>query len=511
MKFLAQGSCPTTSVLPNPRLVSATFHKDTDVPSQVLSQFFTIFAQFVDHDITIAATYTVPDCCGTPSDIERCAPITVSNDPFYPAGKCLNFARSLVFCEEIGCATDPMNSLTAYIDASQVYGSDNGNASSLRAFTLGKMAISGSNLLPIVGGAFKGGDTRALENPALGAMHTIFVREHNRIAQLIKTKFPAWTDETVYQQTRRILIAEYQNIVFGEMLPLILGTDAVFTATTTSTTYDATVDASILNEFAVAAFRFGHTLLNGNFNRLDPASEVLLDSYLLRFNFENDTLYKQNPDMGMTTILKGLTTQRAQVFDQFLTKEVTQFLFSKQSDSFLFGEDLVARNLQRGRDHSIQPWISYRVWCGFPTSDDWNILPADISAAKWATLRTLYSRVSDIDLFTGGLAEAPVTGGTVGKTFACIIQHQFQRFVSGDRYFFANPSTVGSKFYPSQISALKNVKMRDILCKTSPTITQVQPEAFKAPTAAGTSNAPVTCSNAYNLDINIFFGNTLRK
>ena len=107
--------------------------------------------------------------------------------------------------------------------------------------------------------------------------------------------------------------------------------------------------------------------------------------------------------------------------------------------------------------------------------------------------------------------DAPVSGGTVGRTFACIIQYQFQRFVSGDRYFFANPSTVGSKFYPSQISALKNVKMRDILCKTSPTITQVQPEAFKAPTAAGTSNAPVTCSNAYNLDINIFFGNTLRK
>ena len=103
VKFLAQGSCPTNCVLPNPRLVSATFHKDTDVPSQLLTQFFTIFAQFVDHDITIAATYTVPDCCGTPSDTDRCAPITVSNDPFYPAGKCLNFARSLIFCEVIGC------------------------------------------------------------------------------------------------------------------------------------------------------------------------------------------------------------------------------------------------------------------------------------------------------------------------------------------------------------------------------------------------------------------------
>jgi hypothetical protein len=272
MKVLAQGNCPTFSVLPNPRLVSATFHKDVDAPSQLLDQFFTIFAQFVDHDITIAATYTVPDCCGTPSDTDRCAPITISTDPFYTSGKCLNFARSLIFCEQLGCTTDPMNSLTAYIDASQVYGSDNGNATTLRALTGGKMAISGANLLPIVSGAFKGGDTRALENPALGTIHTIFVREHNRIAQLIQTKFPAWTDETIFQQARRILIAEYQNIVFGEMLPLILGTDAVFPAAVTATVYDATVDASILNEFAVAAFRFGHTLLNGNFNRLDPGT-----------------------------------------------------------------------------------------------------------------------------------------------------------------------------------------------------------------------------------------------
>lgn len=508
MKFLAPGSCPTSGVLPNPRLVSATFHKDTDVSSQVLDQFFTIFAQFVDHDFTLTPTYTVPDCCGTPSDTARCAPIIVSNDPFYNGGKCLKFTRSLVFCEELGCVTDPMNTLTAYIDASQVYGSDNGNALALRALVGGKMATSGVNLLPIVNGAFKGGDSRALEHPALGAMHTVFVREHNRIAQFIQTKFPAWTDEKIFQQTRRILIAEYQNIVFGEMLPLILGTDAVFPATVSSTVYDATVDSSILNEFAVAAFRFGHTLLNGKFNRFEPSTGTLLDSYMLRFNF-NAALYQEDPDRGMTQILKGLTLQPAQEFDQFITNEVTQFLFSKQTDNFLFGEDLVTRNLQRGRDHSIQPWLSYRAWCGIPTANDWSVIPPEISPAKWATLKTLYTFVSDIDLFTGGLAEDPVTGGTVGNTFACIIQSQFQRLINGDRFFFANPSTVGSQFYPSQISALRNVKMRDILCKASPTLARIQPQVFKAATAAGTANAPEACTNAHNLNINIFFGKFL--
>ena len=97
---------------------------------------------------------------------------------------------------------------------------------------------------------------------------------------------------------------------------------------------------------------------------------------------------------------------------------------AQKSDNFLFGEDLVARNIQRGRDHSIQPWLSYRKWCGKSTADDWKKVPSDISADKWNALKKLYLRVADIDLFTGALAEDPVKGGVVGFTFACIIKLQ---------------------------------------------------------------------------------------
>jgi hypothetical protein len=226
----------------------------------------------------------------------------------------------------------------------------------------------------------------------------------------------------------------------------------------------------------------------------------------LRFNFENETLYKQNPDIGMTTIIKGMTAQRAQVFDQFVTNDVTQFLFSKQTDKFLFGEDLVTRNIQRGRDHSIQPWLSYRQWCGFPAFDDWNNRPQEISTEKWSTLKRLYLRVSDIDLFTGGLAEAIVPGGTVGPTFACIITQQFQQLVVGDRFLFTHSNNVGSQLTQSQISAIRNVRMSDIICKTT-SISQIQQNAFLVPSPVGGSNPLVSCSNTYNLDINAFLGN----
>ena len=507
--FVAAGNCPLNSTLPNVRLISSTFHKDVDVPSKsMLTQLFTTFAQFVDHDITFTAAYTVPDCCSPNSDDEECAPITVTNDPFYGASKCLNFARSIAFCEELGCSTDPMNGNTGYVDGSQIYGSDSGNATQLRALTGGRLAISkiapsDSAYMPVVDGAFKAGDTRALENPALSSIQTLFLREHNRIAQLIQNRFPTWTDEKIYQHTRRIVIAELQNIVFAEMVPQILG-DAMFPLPL-PTLYNPNVDASIVNEFSTAAYRFGHSLLNGKFDRRDPSTGSLLDSYLLRFNFNNDTVYKQDPGRGMTSIVKGLTAQYAQQFDQFFTKEVTQFLFSLQSDNFLFGEDLVSRNLQRGRDHSLQPWLSYRKWCGLPGVDNWNQPPQDISLDKWNTLRSLYNKVSDIDLFTGGLSERPINRAVVGPTFACIISKQFQNFMYGDRHFFTHANNVGSQFNPNQVNALVKVRMSDIICQTT-NIRDIQRQAFLQPSPVGGPNPLVSCSNAYSIDINSFFG-----
>ena len=54
------------------------------------------------------------------------------------------------------------------------------------------------------------GDVRNSETPALGIYHFLFAREHNRLAVNLKTINPEWDDETVYQQARRINIAQYQ-------------------------------------------------------------------------------------------------------------------------------------------------------------------------------------------------------------------------------------------------------------------------------------------------------------
>ena len=67
------------------------------------------------------------------------------------------------------------------------------------------------------------GDSRVNEQPDLTAIHTIWHREHNRVARKLLNYNPYWTDETIYQEVRRIVIAEFQHIVYNEWLPLIIG------------------------------------------------------------------------------------------------------------------------------------------------------------------------------------------------------------------------------------------------------------------------------------------------
>ena len=68
---------------------------------------------------------------------------------------------------------------------------------------------------------FLAGEYRTSENLGLVSLHTLFNREHNRIAKELAKIKPSWTDDELYFETRKIVIAEMQHLVYNEWLPIM--------------------------------------------------------------------------------------------------------------------------------------------------------------------------------------------------------------------------------------------------------------------------------------------------
>ena len=108
---------------------------------------------------------------------------------------------------------------------------------------------------------FLGGEDRASENIALVSVQTLFLREHNRIADILLKINPSWNDETLYQEARRIVVDEIQHITFSEFLSVISPNNTLKPLKTGFYTgYDPNLNTTLFNEFSGAAFRFGHSL-----------------------------------------------------------------------------------------------------------------------------------------------------------------------------------------------------------------------------------------------------------
>lgn len=100
--------------------------------------------------------------------------------------------------------------------------------------------------------------------------------------------------------------------------------------------------------------------------------------------------------------------------------------------------DLPAINIQRARDHGIQPYIKYRKLCGLSTPNSFDDLSDTTSPDGIESLRKVYRSVEDIDLFPGLMTERSVRGGLLGPTMGCIVADQMKRARKCDRFWYEN-------------------------------------------------------------------------
>lgn len=108
----------------------------------------------------------------------------------------------------------------------------------------------------------------------------LFAREHNRIADILAQLNPLASDELLFQETRRIVIAELQHIIYNEYLPIVIGPMQMkrFRLETQhhgySSDYNGEVNPAIMNEFSAAAFRMGHSSVGGRLHLQHDQGEL---------------------------------------------------------------------------------------------------------------------------------------------------------------------------------------------------------------------------------------------
>ena len=129
--------------------------------------------------------------------------------------------------------------------------------------------------------------------------------------------------------------------------------------------------------------RIGHTLIPSviqTFNAVTRQAKEVLD--LQDVFSDGDILRRTN---AADEIIKGLTIQASESYDNNFSDDVTDNLF----DDGDFGLDLIAINMQRGRDHGIPGYVEYRSVCGLGRAESFDDLSTNIPKDVSVTIEML--------------------------------------------------------------------------------------------------------------------------
>jgi len=359
-----------------------------------LSSLAAFFGQFIDHDIVLSESDSAQG---------------LFQLQMTPYDAVLNLTRNSFRLENSCRATTNKN--TPAIDATTVYGDyfNPDMPAQLRDGASCKLHTSAGNLLPKnYNNEFIAGDVRNTEHSILAAMHTLWMREHNRLCDEMPAHF---TEDQKFWKARQVVVAKIQRITYEEWLPALFGSQAYLL-----NSVPIRGDGLRLSlEFGTVAYRFGHSMIP------DPIGPFALPSL-----FFNAQLLIDN---GIDAFLSAAYTTRAQQVDTKVIDGLRDFLFAAGPN--VIGEDLIARNLFRVHDVGLGTY------------------------AQIARCYGLEPIVEDEEgPFIGLLSESLVAGSSLPRTIAHIVAEQFRRLRMYDpRHYTKIAGDIGSHFYQQVQSA----------------------------------------------------------
>jgi peroxidase len=424
---------------------------DADSTDPTASAWVYLFGQFVDHDLDLEST----PATGVAIDIA-----VPTGDPVFAAGSVIALTRDA----RSAASNTIINTVAGYLDLSQLYGSTVATAASVRNSDGTLKSSPDGQHLPVVNDAFITGDPRVMENPELSAVTILFMREHNFWVGVLRAQHPEWSGDQLYQMAKAITTAEYQNIVYTEYLPVLIGGAAGWYRG-----YDARANAQVTQEFSTAAFRVGHSQVSDTQEGLDNNGQVTFTESLAQAFFNTATIDEAN---GINALLRAIGADFSQATDVYTVPVLRNLLFAPLVGGDVDQVDLIAIDIQRERDVGLGSLNQTRQAIGLAPYSSFAQLTDD--PILQGNLETVYRDIDDVDLFIGGLAENHARGSLVGPTFQAIIARQFRALRTGDRFYWQN-----QPFDRATARMIQGTTLGAIIKRNTDT-TSVQPNVFLA-------------------------------
>jgi dual oxidase len=488
---------PSGRLRPNPRVISeGTMRGQTGFGSYSNRTVFTTFfgQQMVEEILDVQTPGCPPEYINIP--IPKCDSLY---DPGCTGRVVIPLTRSRYWMLSGQSPNNPrqqLNEITPYIDGGLFYGPVKAWSDALRSFTDGRMACSDANCLyPIQNTIglplsnpppsrdhylkdarryFAIGNPRGNENPFVLAMHIMWFREHNWQATRIKAKYPGWNDEEIFFEARKWVIAEHQKISIYDWLPAFLGAGQ---QAPPYTGYKQQQHPGIADVFQAAAMRFGHTLIPPGVYRRDAQCTFYNTTGGVQgapgfIAIRTCNTYWNSPDIvrdwgNIEYTLQGMASQITEREDNIITPDLRGFVFGPLE---FVRRDLMAVNIQRGRDHGLPDYNTARVEYGLEPITDFDDIPNKINPnnefepAIWTNLRTIHQNRTDlIDIWTGGILETRPEGP--GELFSAVLLDQYTRIRDGDRFWFEN--RVQGLFTPEEIDIINRTTLGQIFTRNA--------------------------------------------
>lgn len=435
---LAKVKKPTVQEImdPNPRLISRTLlTRKTFKPLTNLNVLGVAWLQFMVHDWINhkKSGYDTDSIFEIPLD---------ANDPLGVPS--LIVPKTSGFRTSDGAAIYP-NTETAWWDGSQVYGSDIKTHKKLRAFVGGKMRVDEKGNLPR--DLFGQEEVGVNENWWLGLslMHTLFVKEHNRIAEALQKAYPTWDDQKLFDVARLINAAVMAKIQVVEWTPQVHQNGGVKMG---------------MNSTWNGLFNLGATLKTvvGGKNDLRNVPYSLTEEFVAAYRFhpflpEAVTITSLNK--SKTDVSVGLANMRNQQSAELIDSVGTSNLiysFAKATagaqtlnnyPNFLqdlsmpvIGKmDLGAVEIIRDRERGVPRYNEFRRLLQLKPIKKFEDLTTD--PEKLANLKSVYRNdIELIDLMVGAMAEDVRPDGVgFSETFFQIFTFMTPRRLEADRFF----------------------------------------------------------------------------